>query len=82
MMVVGGDIGRALLSSQLATSIGRYVGTESNTGFLGINNTDTTGSGSASWSRVSARSTGAFGQTEYQGVRPCNITFNFLVRTK
>ncbi|STE75075.1 tail fiber protein from prophage CP-933H [Escherichia coli] len=78
----GVDNGRALLSSQIATSIGRYVGTDGNTAFIGINNTDTTGSGYASWSRVSATSTGVFGQTEYQGVRPRNIAFNFLVRAK
>lgn len=78
----GVDSGRALLSSQLATSIGRYVGNDVSTGFIGINNTDTMGSGSANWSRTSVTNTGAVGQTEYQGVRPRNIAFNFLVRAK
>lgn len=75
----GVDSGRALLSAQAATGIGRYVGSDGADTIAGVDLPDSQYAGSASWSRVPITTSPRLGQT-YNAVKPRSIAFNFIVR--
>lgn len=78
----GVDSGRALLSAQVASSIGRFVSGTSTTGVVGttVYDLDGTTPGDSNWAGVATGMTTKTIQQQKDAVRPRNIAFNFIVR--
>ena len=75
----GVDVGRSIMSSQPATSVGKLLGNLSGAAYIGVENPDGVYNGSASWSQISATSI-AVSQQVFSRFRPQNIAFNYIVR--
>lgn len=78
----GVDSGRALLSAQVASSIGRFVSGTSTTGVVGttVYDLDGTTPGDSNWAGVATGMTTKTIQQQKDAVRPRNIAFNYIVR--
>ncbi|MDU4067974.1 MAG: phage tail protein [Enterobacter asburiae] len=79
----GVDAGRALMSSQAGSVLGRYIGGYSDaTGYIYGSGFDSEVTGLPTWSHISISGmiSPILGQTVYNGTRPRNIAFNFIVR--
>ncbi|MEI9872220.1 tail fiber protein [Enterobacter ludwigii] len=79
----GVDAGRALMSSQAGSVLGRYIGGYTDaTGYINGSGFDSEVTGSPTWSHISISGmiSPILGQTVYNGTRPRNIAFNFIVR--
>ena len=78
----GVDSGRALLSAQAASSIGRFVSGTSTSGVVGatVYDPDGTSPGDSNWAGVATGMTTKSLQQQKDAVRPRNIAFNYIVR--
>lgn len=78
----GVDSGRALLSAQAASSIGRFVSGTSTSGVVGatVYDPDGTSPGDSNWAGVATGMNTKSLQQQKDAVRPRNIAFNYIVR--
>ncbi|HAT7487989.1 TPA: phage tail protein [Enterobacter asburiae] len=79
----GVDSGRALLSSQAGSVIGRYTGGYSDaTSYIYAAGFDSEVAGSSTWSHISTSGlvSPILGQYVYSGARPRSVAFNYIVR--
>lgn len=79
----GVDSGRALLSSQAGSVIGRYTGGYSDgTSYIYAYGFDSEAAGSPTWSHISTSGlvSPILGQYLYSGARPRSVAFNYIVR--
>lgn len=78
------DTGRALLSSQVSSTIGRYVSGTSSSGVVGVTVYDPDGTypGDSGWAGVATGLTTKTLAQQRDAIRPRNIAFNYIIRAK